>query len=258
MEDSKQQRKMAMMIDGDNAQPSMLDKIIAEAAKYGTLTIKRIFGDWTTQRMSGWKNKLNHHAVQPVQQFMYTVGKNATDSAMIIDAMDILHGGQVDAFCIVSSDSDYTRLATRIREAGIFVMGVGEQKTPKPFVNACNLFIYTENLEVDDDDMDEDNKGKKDSSSKKKGKNSVKKKSANPLPLVKKAYFKASGGDDWIHLSHLGNYIQQLDPSFDPRTYGHKTLTQIIKSLSPHFELRFREKDGWTHVLTRLAPKAKK
>ncbi|MCK5808752.1 NYN domain-containing protein, partial [bacterium] len=130
-------RKLAVLVDGDNAQPSLLPKILAEAAKHGTLTIRRIFGDWTTPQMNSWKEKLNTYAVQPVQQFRYTVGKNATDSAMIIDAMDILHSELVDGFCIVSSDSDYTRLATRIREEGIFVMGIGKKQTPKPFVNGC-------------------------------------------------------------------------------------------------------------------------
>src|SRR5664280_1405862 len=120
--------------------------MLVEAGKYGVVTVRRIYGDWTTSNMNSWKDVLNFHAVQPVQQFRYTVGKNATDSAMIIDAMDLLHSAVVDGFCLVSSDSDYTRLATRIRETGVFVMGIGEKKTPKPFVNACDVFIYTSNL----------------------------------------------------------------------------------------------------------------
>ena len=139
-------KKIALLIDGDNAQPSLTGKILTEAGKYGLVTIRRIYGDWTTVNMQGWKHTLNENAIQPIQQFRYTVGKNATDSAMIIDAMDILHSHLVDGFCLVSSDSDYTRLATRIREMGFFVMGIGKQTTPKAFVNACNLFIYTENL----------------------------------------------------------------------------------------------------------------
>ena len=138
--------KIALLIDGDNAQPSLINKILTEAGKYGSITIRRIYGDWTTANMKGWKDTLNNNAIQPIQQFRYTTGKNATDSAMIIDAMDILHSDQVDGFCLVSSDSDYTRLATRIREMGYFVVGIGKQITPKAFVNACNLFIYTENL----------------------------------------------------------------------------------------------------------------
>ena len=128
--------KIAVLIDGDNAQSSLLPQILAEAGKYGVVTVRRIYGDWTTPNMNSWKDPLNFHAVQPVQQFRYTVGKNSTDSALIIDAVDLLHSGVVDGFCLVSSDSDYTRLATRIREGGIFVMGVGVKTTPKPFVNA--------------------------------------------------------------------------------------------------------------------------
>src|SRR5512146_3150586 len=139
-------QKIAMLIDGDNAQAGLLSQMLVEAARYGQVTVRRIYGDWTTTNMNSWKETLNFHAFQPIQQFRYTIGKNATDSAMIIDAMDVLHSNAVDAFCLVSSDSDYTRLATRIRETGIFVMGIGEKKTPKAFVNACDVFVYTENL----------------------------------------------------------------------------------------------------------------
>src|SRR5258708_12095071 len=138
--------KIAMLIDGDNAQAGLLPQMLVEAARYGQVTVRRIYGDWTTNSMNSWKETLNYHAFQPIQQFRYTIGKNATDSAMIIDAMDIMHSQVVDGFCLVSSDSDYTRLATRIRETGIFVMGIGEKKTPKPFVNASDVSVYTENL----------------------------------------------------------------------------------------------------------------
>ena len=139
-------QRIAMLIDGDNAQPSMIEKMLAETTKYGLITIRRIYGDWTASNMGGWKEVLQTHAIQPIQQFRYTVGKNATDSAMIIDAMDLFYSGAVDGFCLVSSDSDYTRLATRIREQGIFVMGIGKKQTPRAFVNACDLFVYVENL----------------------------------------------------------------------------------------------------------------
>src|SRR6266540_6303876 len=139
-------QKIAVLIDGDNAQSSLLPQMLVEAGRHGPVTVRRIYGDWTTSNMNSWKETLNFHAFQPIQQFRYTVGKNVTDSAMIIDAMDIMHTGVVDGFCLVSSDSDYTRLATRIREAGVFVMGIGEKKTPKPFVNACDVFVFTENL----------------------------------------------------------------------------------------------------------------
>ena len=136
-----------MLIDGDNAQPSLIDKMVAETSKYGQITIRRIYGDWTTPNMGGWKETLHTYAIEPIQQFRYTIGKNATDSAMIIDAMDILYEGVVNSFCLVSSDSDFTRLATRIREKGFFVMGIGRRSTPPSFVNGCQVFVYTELLD---------------------------------------------------------------------------------------------------------------
>ncbi|MBM2832806.1 MAG: Maebl, partial [Dehalococcoidia bacterium] len=146
MSEQSEQPRVAVLIDGDNAQASLLPQILAEVSKAGLVTIKRIYGDWTTTNMNSWKGALHKHAIQPIQQFRYTTGKNATDSAMIIDAMDLLHSNDVRGFCIVSSDSDYTRLATRIREEGLFVIGVGEKKTPEAFTNACNQFIFCENL----------------------------------------------------------------------------------------------------------------
>ena len=142
-------RRIAMLIDGDNAQPSLIEHMLAETSKYGLVTLRRIYGDWTAANMSGWKDKLQTYAIQPIQQFRYTTGKNATDSAMIIDAMDILYTGGMDAFCLVSSDSDYTRLATRIKEKGAFVIGMGKKNTPRAFVNGCDVFVYTEkNIEA--------------------------------------------------------------------------------------------------------------
>jgi hypothetical protein len=247
-------RKVALLIDGDNAQPSLIGQILTEAGKYGLVTIRRIYGDWTTVNMSGWKNALHDSAIQPIQQFRYTIGKNATDSAMIIDAMDILHGHLVDGFCIVSSDSDYTRLATRIREMGFFVMGIGKRSTPKAFVNGCNVFIYTENLvprgreretrrrdrggagrkgggketreeheEREDREDREDKTGKYD-----------------PVPLLKGAFDMAVHEDGWANLGEIGFYLRQLDPGFDPRTYGFKQLSQLIKSQQTLFEVQSR------------------
>ncbi len=247
-------RKVALLIDGDNAQPSLIGQILTEAGKYGLVTIRRIYGDWTTVNMSGWKNALHDSAIQPIQQFRYTIGKNATDSAMIIDAMDILHGHLVDGFCIVSSDSDYTRLATRIREMGFFVMGIGKRSTPKAFVNGCNVFIYTENLvprgreretrrrdrggagrkgggketreeheEREDREDREDKTGKYD-----------------PVPLLKGALDMAVHEDGWANLGEIGFYLRQLDPGFDPRTYGFKQLSQLIKSQQTLFEVQSR------------------
>ena len=239
-------RKLAVLVDGDNAQPSLLPKILAEAAKHGTLTIRRIFGDWTTPQMNSWKEKLNTYAVQPVQQFRYTVGKNATDSAMIIDAMDILHSELVDGFCIVSSDSDYTRLATRIREEGIFVMGIGKKQTPKPFVNGCNLFIYTENIDVSTE-VDE----KQVEAPKKVVKNEKDdlNRAIKSLPLLREAYELGSDESDWVHLGNFGNNLRQIDPGFDPRTYGFKQLSQLVNALPRHFEMKIKESDAGPAVV---------
>ncbi|TFH44475.1 MAG: NYN domain-containing protein [ANME-2 cluster archaeon] len=229
--------KIALLIDGDNAQPSIIEKILAETGKYGPSTIRRIYGDWTTPNMNGWKESLNNLAIQPIQQFRFTVGKNATDSAMIIDAMDILHSGLVEGFCIVSSDSDYTRLATRIRESGIFVMGIGEHKTPKPFVNACNRFVYTENLTLDDSKLINAKDAKKSSIIDEKAK------ILEPIPILKEAFEMALREDGWAHLGTMGDYLRQLDPGFDPRSYGFKQLSQLVKAHSKIFELRSKD-DG--------------
>ncbi len=239
-------KNIALLIDGDNAQATLIGKILAEAGKHGALTIRRIYGDWTTSNMQGWKNTLNTTAIQPIQQFRYTVGKNATDSAMIIDAMDILHGLLVDGFCLVSSDSDYTRLATRIRESGFFVMGIGKQLTPKAFVNACNVFVYTEILEPKETSLP---RGKK--TARKASPREEKSKKIDALPLLKGAYDMAIQEDDWANLATMGFYLHQLDPGFDPRTYGFKQLSQLIKSY-PIFESRFLEQSGTTHVYVKL------
>lgn len=234
-------KKIALLIDGDNAQPSLIGKILTEAGKYGLVTIRRIYGDWTTVNMTGWKTSLHDNAIQPIQQFRYTVGKNATDSAMIIDAMDILHSHLVDGFCIVSSDSDYTRLATRVREMGFFVMGIGKRSTPRAFVSACNVFIYTENLsprparkkskpgakKIEEKDEKEE-KGRK----------------YDPLPLLKGAFDMAVTEDGWANLSEIGFYLRQLDPGFDPRTYGYKQLSQLIRKFPALFDVKSREEAG--------------
>lgn len=230
-------RRMAVLIDGDNAQASLIKYILSEASKYGTVTVKRNYGDWTTTNMGKWKDTLNIHAIQPVQQFRYTVGKNATDSAMIIDAMDLLYSGTVDAFCLVSSDSDYTRLATRIREKGFFVMGIGQKKTPRPFVNACDVFVYTENLEPQ--------KPAKTRSTTPKTTEAKKEPPApDPLPLLEQAFENAVGEDGWAFLGALGHHLRQLDPGFDARTYGHSQLSVLIRSHPKSFEIREREEDG--------------
>jgi len=234
---SLSRNKIAMLIDGDNAQAGLLPQMLVEAARHGQVTLRRIYGDWTTNNMNSWKETLNFHAFQPIQQFRYTIGKNATDSAMIIDAMDILHSGVVDGFCLVSSDSDYTRLATRIRESGIFVMGIGEKKTPKPFVNACDVFVYTENIAI----------VKKQAVQQRTQKGGAKKKDeADPIPLLSQAFEMAVQQDGWASLATMGNALYQLDPAFDPRTYGHKQLSKMIMKFKDRFDIRSQEIDGST------------
>jgi len=224
-------RRIAMLIDGDNAQPSLLDKMLAEVAKYGSITIRRIYGDWTTSNMGGWKDTLQTYATQPIQQFRYTVGKNATDSAMIIDAMDTLYTGGVDGFCLVSSDSDYTRLATRIREKGFFVMGIGKKNTPRAFVNACDVFVYTENL-LPPETISRRSKSHKEHAS------ASEPPTPDPIPLLKDAFDIAVQDDGWAFLGTMGHHVRQLDPGFDSRTYGYRQLSALIRAYPKQFELK--------------------
>ena len=247
---SRTRHNLAMLIDGDNAQATLLAKMLVEAAKYGQVAVRRIYGDWTTSNMKSWKETLNFHAFQPIQQFRYTVGKNATDSAMIIDAMDILHSGTVEGFCLVSSDSDYTRLATRIRETGVFVMGIGEKKTPKPFVNACDVFVYTENLVPPAPKKPAKSRGEK-KTTKEKPKPEPEAE-ADPMPLLEQAFDIAVQEDGWARLDVMGSNLYQLDPSFDPRTYGHKQLSRLVGNLKGAFEMRTQEIDGSTLLYVKM------
>jgi uncharacterized LabA/DUF88 family protein len=258
---SLSRHKIAILIDGDNAQANLLPQTLVEAGKYGLVTVRRIYGDWTTSSMNSWKEVLNFHAVQPIQQFRYTIGKNATDSAMIIDAMDLLHSGVVDGFCLVSSDSDYTRLATRIRETGVFVMGIGEKKTPKPFVNACDVFVYTSNLVTEH----KVSRAPATRQSQRRKKTPTPSASVStlppvapsttlpepdtendPMPIIRQAYEIAQQEDGWARLDHMGNALYQLDPGFDPRTYGHRQLSRMIASYKDLFQMRTQEIDGST------------
>ncbi len=322
-------RKLALLIDGDNAQASLLDKMLAEASKYGVLTIRRVYGDWTEPELKSWKQSLQTHALQPIQQFRNTVGKNATDSALIIDAMDILYTAGVDGFCIVSSDGDFARLATRIREKNLFVMGIGKFNTPRAFVNACEVFVYTENLSRDSADVltpvpmprrsarkpapetpAAENAAKKPTRKAKEEtpaapeaapkkttkkakdeeaadaafKKTAKKTKAEeliikpapkkttrkakveapptpePLPvskptviplseeaaetlvrLFRTAFDMATQDDGWANLGALGQFLRQLDPGFDPRTYGHKQLSALVKAHDELFEIKAAE-----------------
>lgn len=246
---------IALLIDGDNAAPKRLAAILEEVSKQGTITIRRIYGDWTTQGMTGWKDLLNSNAIQPVQQFAYTKGKNSTDSALIIDAMDILHGELVDAFCIVSSDSDYTRLATRLRESGLFVMGVGEKKTPDAFVKACERFIYVENLDVHEEPWSEPKRSvaskRSASPSAAPAANSLSQNS-DLMRKLRKAFNIAKGEEEEASLSLIGQALRRLDPGFDPRSYGHASLSSLVSALKDQLETR-REEKGNT-VMVRFRP----
>ncbi|MEO7315049.1 MAG: NYN domain-containing protein [Ginsengibacter sp.] len=217
--------RIALLVDGDNAQSKMMELVLEEASKYGKVTIRRVYGDWTTQHMNHWKSISNELAINPIQKFSYTTGKNSTDSALIIDAMDILHAHLVDGFCIVSSDSDYTGLAKRIREAGIFVMGIGEQKTPNAFVKSCEIFTYVENLEPKPEKTEKVSTVKKQKDTPK----------ANSK-LINRAYDMSINESDEAYVSTLGINLRKLDPSFDVRAYGCKTLTQFFQKL-PDFDV---------------------
>ncbi|TAH39856.1 MAG: NYN domain-containing protein [Dokdonella sp.] len=217
---SSAQSRLAVLIDADNAQPAIVDGLLAEVGKYGTASVKRIYGDWTSPQMKGWKDVLLSHSIQPIQQFRYTTGKNATDSAMIIDAMDLLYSERFDGFCIVSSDSDFTRIAMRIRESGLTVYGFGERKTPVPFVAACDKFIYTEIL-IDRDD-EADAPVKQTQAVKELGKNQ------KLVSLLRKAVEASSDDTGWANLSPVGSYIAKQTPDFDPRNYGFRKLRELV------------------------------
>jgi len=236
--------RLAVLIDADNASAQHLERMLVEIAKFGTASVRRAYGDWTTTNLSQWKEQLLKHSVQPVQQFAYTTGKNATDSALIIDAMDLLHSGTVDGFCLVSSDSDFTRLAARIREQGLLAYGFGKRNTPKPFVAACNTFIYVENLE------------------------GVK---ATPTPvaapklardakldgLLAEAVEAASADDGWAGLGAVGSNLSRLASDFDSRTWGFTKLTDLMTA-HPGYVVQSRPTGEGKPPATYVKPKARK
>jgi hypothetical protein len=237
----EQQRdiRLAVLIDADNIPYHTAKNILEEIAKYGTPTFKRIYGDWTKPHVTGWKNVLLEHAIIPIQQYSYTQGKNATDSAMIIDAMDILYSGKVDGFCIVSSDSDFTRLATRLREAGMKVYGIGEKKTPNPFIASCDKFIYIEILAESEIDAEETPQLK---AEKRKQKPSVEKLNRETIKLIASSIEDIADENGWAFLGDVGNLLLKKQPNFDPRNFGFQKLTPLIKSL-PQFEIDIRGTD---------------
>lgn len=224
---------LAVLIDGDNIPSAYVTEMMEEITKYGNPTIKRIYGDWTRPHLSKWKGLLLEHAITPIQQYGYTTGKNATDSAMIIDAMDILYSEKVNGFCIVSSDSDFTRLATRLREAGMQVIGIGEKKTPNPFIVACDKFIYIEILKTK-------SKEKVSEEEKEEEKESFDKITAKELKLISTTITDLSDDEGWAFLGDVGSLLQKKQPNFDPRNYGFQKLTPLIKS-TKKFDIEQRD-----------------
>jgi uncharacterized LabA/DUF88 family protein len=235
---SENTARLAVLIDADNAQPSITEGLLAEVAKYGTAHVKRAYGDWTSTSLKGWKDHLLEQSIQPIQQFAYTRGKNSTDAAMVIDAMDLLYSGRFDGFCIVSSDSDFTRLASRLRESGLTVYGFGERKTPKPFVAACDKFIYIENLRFTEDDAGADGPDGADTASGAGVKTTPRapataaalKADTALARLLRNAVQAASDEDGWAPLSSIGNIITNQRPDFDSRSYGYAKLSDLIKA----------------------------
>ncbi|MEO6102612.1 MAG: NYN domain-containing protein [Pseudoxanthomonas sp.] len=256
------QPRLAVLIDADNAQPSVIEGLLAEVAKYGVASVKRIYGDFTSPRMTQWKAALLRHSISPAQQFAYTSGKNATDSSMIIDAMDLLYTQRFDGFCLVSSDSDFTRLAQRLREEGLTVYGFGEKKTPDAFVQACDKFIYTEVLRTDQTTAAAKPVAAKPRSPGKATPATAKPaspttppaapaleptdKSNEPLPiaLIRQAIEEASDDNGWAFLGTVGSYLNKVRPDFDPRLYGHRKLSDLLKHQSRHFVVEERPVPG--------------
>lgn len=263
--------RLAVLIDADNAQPSVIEGLLSEIAKYGEMSVKRIYGDFTSTRMTQWKQALLKHSIAPVQQFAYTSGKNATDSSLIIDAMDLLYTQRLDGFCLVSSDSDFTRLAQRLREGGMTVYGFGERKTPDAFVQACNKFVYTEVLRSETPPPVPAPQPAKKAARKAAAKSAKKAASiaeptattapvesepvvaapaeparneAFPLKLIRQAIEEASDDQGWAFLGTVGSYLVKIRPDFDPRLYGKKKLSDLLQQHPKHFVMEERGGDG--------------
>ena len=256
-----EQRRLAVLIDADNAQPSVIGGLLAEVAKYGVASVKRIYGDFTSNQQSQWKKALLKHSISPVQQFAYTSGKNATDSSLIIDAMDLMYTGRFDGFCLVSSDSDFTRLAQRLREEGLTVYGFGERKTPDAFVQACDKFVYTEVLRAQEPvaapvaPKPAKQPAKQTARAAKQAATPAAvtpapapAKPSGPLPLplelIRQAIEEGSDEEGWAHLGSVGNYLNKIRPDFDPRLYGQKKLSDLLRQHPRHFKVEERTAPG--------------
>lgn len=240
---------LAVLIDADNAAPAIIEGLLAEVAKYGVAAVKRIYGDWTKPNLSGWKECLLSHSIQPIQQFRYTVGKNATDSAMIIDAMDLLYTERFDGFCLVSSDSDFTRLASRIREQGLIVYGFGERKTPKPFVTACDKFIYSDVLRAEAEVDEAATPPRRRSSGELR-------QDSRLVRLLQSASQAVSDEDGWSTLGGMGNHIAKQAPEFDSRNYGYGKLSELVVATGL-FEVETRNGGNNKTIWVRLKKRGK-
>lgn len=236
--------RLAVLIDADNAQPSVIAPLLAEVGKLGSARVRRIYGNWTSPQHGEWKQALLEHSIQPVQQFAYTRGKNATDSALIIDAMDLLYTRRFDGFCLVSSDSDFTRLAQRIREEGLAVYGFGERKTPEPFVAACDKFIYTDLLRAHAGKKTPATGGQAPAATAKAaepaaaGAPPLEPSPIDAVELISQAIEEVEAEDGWAALAAVGSYLNALRPDFDPRLFGHKKLSDVLRAHPAQFELR--------------------
>jgi uncharacterized LabA/DUF88 family protein len=267
----KTELKLAVLIDADNVPYSNVKGMMQEIAKFGTPTTKRIYADWTKPNATGWKSVLLEHAITPIQQYSYTVGKNSSDSAMIIDAMDLLYSDKVDGFCIVSSDSDFTRLAIRLRESGMKVIGIGEKKTPNSFIVACDRFVYIEVLDgaikkksnkkvteinetVDIPEVKESKENKKTKAVVKTEPKALNKIDTKTIELIEETLEAIGDDDGWAFMAEVGNLISKKKPEFDPRNYGFSKLTPMLKSLTDILEIDERESDkkGVKQVFVRL------
>jgi uncharacterized LabA/DUF88 family protein/Fe-S-cluster formation regulator IscX/YfhJ len=247
----ERQRKLAVLIDAENAQAGIIKNLLDEVAKYGVATVKRIYGNWTTPQLQAWKDVLLSNSIVPIQQFNYTTRKNATDSALIIDAMDLLHAGHLDGFCLVSSDSDFTRLASRIRESGLIVYGFGEKHTPKPFVDACDKFIYTEILRPTES-VETKTPGREEISGIRDLRNNQK-----LLKLLKNSVEDSSDEQGWAELGLVGNNLQKKSPEFDARNYGFKKLFDLIQVID-QFEVDERQSSDQSGKIIYIRERPKK
>ena len=252
IEDSSGQRPLAFLVDGENATASLAAEMLAEASRYGTVIIRKVYGDWSSPRMNAWRDVLGEHALVAVQQFPNISGKNAIDIALIVDAMDMLHGGVVMGFCLASSDSDYTRLATRIREAGLFAMGIGNERTPESLRNACDVFVVTKNLAPLESPA-APARGKRSTEEAARGRPPPK----DAVQILEKAFANVVGDHGLAYMSLLAETLRRLDPGFDPRTYGKSKLVDLIEALPDTFtvERRGAPGRGAVYVRRRRAPK---